>query len=170
MKAIPSRWQLGIISCVYASLLVYAAALIYQRHLLYVNHPEDVNAAGGMYAFGDEMLILYLYALFMIPTFFLVRLIAQNEAAFRICAKVILGIGLSAPACVAVLYLARAIGVDRLGDLCLWRLLRSPFVMVPMAFSRVLGRRHHEKRLISYALLIEVATFVVVMLLIVFAR
>lgn len=151
-------------------LTAFGAVLIYMRYLQYVNHPEDANASSGMWAFGDSLLAIFIFALFLIPTFFLVRVIQHFEGAASIYSKVLLVVSITAPLSLACTYLARKIGANNFADFCLWRPLLSPFVIVVMAMSRLLARFKPAKRMGSYALLVEVGTFVVMALLIVFAR
>jgi hypothetical protein len=56
-----------------------------------------------------------------------------------------------------------------LGEFFLYRLLASPIVIVWFTFSRLFARFGRAKRLTLYALLIEVATFVLMVALFVFA-
>jgi hypothetical protein len=79
MKSIPVRAQLGLVAAFYAIVLATAALLVYGRHLQYVHHPEDVAAAGGMYAAGDWMLEIFIGCMLLVPTFVLVRVIRKSE-------------------------------------------------------------------------------------------
>ena len=56
----------------YAAVFVIAAVLILARYLQEHFHRAEVAAAGGMYAFGDLLLGIFIASLFMIPTVFLV--------------------------------------------------------------------------------------------------
>lgn len=159
MKPIPRRVQLNVVVAGYVAVLVVATVLLYQRHMFYVNHPDEVMASGGMYAAGDWMLELFIGGLFLIPTFLLVLVIRNSEKAYTRYSKILLGLSLTAPICVGV-FLIPAVnqGNSLLGWFCVDRLLASPIVIVGLAVSRLLARFGRGKRLTSYALLIEVGT------------
>jgi len=136
---------------------MYAAAAFFQRYLYTLREPID--SAGGMAAFGDEMLTLFVFALAMVLTFFLLRLLAQSDRFYTAYAKVLLAVSVTAPISVAVLAaFHRSLLVQ---DVCGERLWRSPCVFTVMAMSRVLGRRTAKKRLMTWALLIEGGTLIV---------
>src|SRR5215467_9377700 len=101
MNSIPWRVKLGIVSAGYGAVLLLAALLVYDRHMLYVNHAADAAAAGGMYAGGDLILALFIICLFFVPTFLLILIIRQSEAASIKYAKVLLGFSLTLPVCFA---------------------------------------------------------------------
>ena len=159
MKPIPRRVQLGVVAAAYGATLLVAAVLVYARHMQYVNHPDDAIASGGMYAFGDWILGLFIGGLFLIPTFLLMLLIRNSEKAYTRYSQILLGLSLTAPICVGV-FLIPAVnqGNSLLGWFCMDRLLASPIVIVGLAVSRLLARFGRAKRLTSYALLIEVGT------------
>ena len=71
MKAIPWRNPLGVVAAGYAVVVFIAAMLLLGRHIQYVTHPADAMSSGGMSAFGDLLLGLFIGGLFLIPTFFL---------------------------------------------------------------------------------------------------
>ena len=156
MEAIPRRYQFGLIGAGYAAVLMYAAFAWFQRYLYTLREPID--SAGGMAAFGDEMLTLFIFALLLVPTVFLLRLMAQSDRVYTLYAKVLLIVSLTAPLSVGLLVLFHR--VMWIQNLCVLRLWRSPCVLVVIALSRVLGRRTPKKRWISRALLIEGATLV----------
>ena len=138
----------------------------------YVNHPADAAAAGGMYAAGDWMLELFIVGLFLIPTFLLVLVIRKSETAYTRYSQALLGVSLTAPICLGVL-LIPAVGQGNtfLGWFCMDRLFASPLVVVGLAVSRLLARFRRAKRLASYALLVEIGTIaLMVMLLLLSAR
>ena len=136
--------------------MMYAMFAFFQRYLYELREPVD--SAGGMAAFGEEMLTLFVFALFMVPTFFLLRVMAQYESVYDVYAKLLLALSVTAPVAVAVLVaFHRSILVQ---DICGTRLWRSPCVFVVMVMSRVLGRRTRNKKLITWALLIEGGTLV----------
>jgi hypothetical protein len=170
MKPIPLRTQLLLVAAFYAVVLMAAAALVFMRYMLYVNHPQDVAAAGGMYAAGDWMLEIIIGCMLLVPTFVLVLVIRQSENLYTGYSKVLLGLSLTAPICLGVLSIpAVSQGTMLLGWICLGRMLCSPVVIVGLVISRLLARFERAKRLILYALLIEVLTLALMVALFLFA-
>jgi hypothetical protein len=170
MKPIPWREQLGIVAAGYAVVLLVSVALVYKRHMQYVNHPADVMASSGMYAAGDWMLELFIVALFLIPTFLLVLVIRKSEMAYTKYSQAVLGLSLTAPICLGVsLIPAVNQGNSFLGWFCMDRLFVSPIVIVGLVVSRLLARFGRAKRLTSYALLVEMGTIALVVLLFLFS-
>jgi len=159
VKPIPRRVQLGIVAAAYVGVVLVAAALLYARHMQYLNHPAEVIAASGMYAAGDWILELFIGGLFLVPTFLLLLLIRNSEKAYTRYSQILLGLSLTAPICLG-LFLIPALnqGNSFLGWFCVDRLFASPIVIVALAVSRLLARFGRAKRLTSYALLIEVGT------------
>jgi hypothetical protein len=155
VKTISSRAQLWLIALGYAAVLAVAVALLGGRYLLERQHQADVEAAGGMYAFGDLLLGIFIACLFMIPTVFLLRVMARFEAFYTTYSQFLVGVSLSAPVCLGLLYFGRDHVTDNLRDLCLYRFVGSPFILVGMGVSRWVARVDRAKRLTSYALLIE---------------
>ena len=82
MKPIPWRVQLGAVAAGYAMVFLVGAALIFERHIQYVNNPADAASYGGMYAFGDLILGLFIGGLFLVPTLLLVLVIRKSEPAY----------------------------------------------------------------------------------------
>lgn len=157
MQAISRRTQFELIGAGYAVVFVYAAYMFFQRYLYTLREPID--SAGGMAAFGDEMLTLFIFGLALVPTFFLLRVLRDSDRFYTVYAKVLLAMSVTAPIAVAVLALFhRSLLVQ---DVCGERLWRSPCVFVVMAMSRILGRRSPKKRLITWALLTEGGTLIV---------
>lgn len=151
------RLQLELIGAGYAAVLMYAVFAFYQRYLYSLREP--IESSGGMAAFGDEILTLFIFGLVLVPTFFLLRLMAQVDTIYAFYSKVLLGVSLTAPIAVALLVLFhRSLVVQ---NVCVMRLWRSPCVFVALAMSRLLGRRNPKKRLITWALLIEGGTLIV---------
>ncbi|SPF37786.1 membrane hypothetical protein [Candidatus Sulfotelmatobacter kueseliae] len=140
------------------------------RHLLYVNHPQDAAAAGGMYAAGDWMLEIIIGCMVLVPTFVLVLVIRKYEPLYAVYSRILLGLSLTAPLCLAVLSIpAVSQGTMLLGWICLDRLLCSPVVIVGLLVSRLLARFDQAKRFTLYALLIEVLTLALAVALFLFA-
>ncbi len=160
MEASPSRLQLRLVAASYAVVGVVSALLIFERYLRYVRNPQDVAAAGGMYAGGDLLLELIIFFLFLGPTAALVFVIRTSESAYTVYAKVLLGLSVTAPLSVAFLVIP-VLNQWYWGDVCIFRLFAVPIVMVVLIFSRWLTRFARARRLISYALLIEGLTLVV---------
>jgi hypothetical protein len=160
MKSIALRTQLGLVAAGYAVVLATAALLVYARHLLYVNHPQDVAAAGGMYAAGDWMLEIIIGCMLLVPTFILVLVICKSEQLYTGYSKIMLGLSLTAPISLALVSIP-AVGQSTmlLGWICMDRLFCSPIVIVGLVVSRLLARFDQAKRLTLYALLIEILTF-----------
>jgi hypothetical protein len=166
MKPIPRRVQLSAVVAGYVAVFLLSAMLLYQRHMQYVNHPDDVASSGGMYAFGDLLLGFFIGGLFLIPTFLLVLVIRNSEAAYTRYSQVLLGLSLTAPVCLG-LFLIPAVNQGNmfLGWFSMGRLLASPIVIVGLVVSRLLARFGRAKRLTSYALLIEVGTILLIVTL-----
>jgi hypothetical protein len=137
----------------YAAVLVFAAASLYARHLWELQDP--VAASGGMAAAGDTLLHLFIGCLFLIPTAFLIWIIAKSEALYTAYSRFLFGLSLSAPVCLSVVFLGENYVAQSLSWLCFFRILESPIVLVGMGISRYAARFDRAKRLASYALLIE---------------
>lgn len=161
MQPIPLRMQLGVVAAGYALVLAVASVLVYVRHLLYVHHAQDAAAAGGMYAAGDLMLGIFIGCMFLVPTFLLALVTRKSEDLYTTYSKILLGLSLTAPLCAGVLSIpAVSQGTMLLGWICMGRLFGSPIVLVGLVVSRLLARFDRAKRLILYALLIEILTLI----------
>jgi len=149
----------------YAAVLAIAAAILYARHLQELLYPAE--ASGGMWAAGDAMLYIFVACLFMLPTIFFFLVTAKFESFYIACLRYLLGVSLSAPVCLGLLW----IGDHRLANgflsFCLYRLLCSPFLLVGMGVSRLAARFDRAKRLASYALVVEGLTLGVAIALLV---
>ena len=141
--------------------VVVSALLIYERSLQYVRNPQDVAASSGMYAGGDLLLEIFICFLFLVPTLALVFVIRKSESCYTAYAKVLLVLSLTAPISVGLLIIP-VLNQWYWGDACIFRLFAIPIVVVVLIFSRWLTRFERAGRLISYALLIEGLTFVVI--------
>jgi hypothetical protein len=155
MEPISSRTQLRFVGFGYAAAFAVAAVLILARYLLEHFHRAEVSAAGGMYAFGDLMLAIFIVCLFMIPTAFLVWVMAKYEGAYTTYSQLLVGVSLSAPVCLCLFVLNENHVGQSLHTVCALRLAGSPFVFVGIVVSRLVARFDRAKRLTSYALLIE---------------
>ena len=167
MKSISLRVQLGLVALGYAAVLVVAATLLYGRHLLELKYPAE--ASGGMWAAGDAMLYIFLACLLMVPTAFLIWVIARFEAFYTAYSKFLLGLSLSAPVSLGVLFLGENHVGPSLFTLCLYRLMWSPFILLGMGISRLVARFDRAKRFASYALLIEGLTLAIAVALVIHA-
>jgi hypothetical protein len=166
MKPIPFRGQLILVGAGYAGVLAIATALVFARYMLYINHPQDVAAAGGMYAGGDLILEVFIGCMFLVPTFLLAFVLRKSESLYSGYSKIMLGLSLTAPICLGVSSIpAVSQGSGILGWICMDRLLCSPLVITGLGFSRLLARFDRAKRLTFYALLIEVVTLVLMVAL-----
>jgi hypothetical protein len=161
MEPSPSHLQLRLIVAGYAVIAAVSALLVYERYLQYVRNPEEVSASSGMYAGGDLLLEIFICLLFLMPTVALVFLIRKSESSFTAYAKVLLGLSVTAPVSVGLLFIP-VLNQWFWGDVFVFRLFAIPIVVVVLIFSRWLTRFARARRLISYALLIEGLTFVAV--------
>ena len=80
---------------------------------------------------------------------------ARFEAFYTTYSQLLLGLSLSAPVCLSVLFLGENRVGESLMNLCLYRLMWLPFILVGMGISRMVARFDRAKKLASYALLIE---------------
>jgi hypothetical protein len=158
---------LGLVGIGYASVLVVAAVLLFGRYLQELQYPAE--ASGGMWAAGDAMLLIFIVCLFMVPTGFLILITAKFEAFYTAYSKFLVGLSLSAPVCLSLLYF----GENHLGrgsmNLCFDRLMWSPFILVGLGISRLVARFDRAKRFASYALLIEGLTLAIAVALVIHA-
>jgi len=155
VKPISWRVQLGLIGLAYAGVLVVAAGLLFIRHLQELHYAADVSAASGMWAGGDLLLGIFIACLFMIPTIFLMWFMAKFEAVYTTYSQLLLGLSLSAPVCLGLLYFGKNHLAESLISTCFYRLSCSPFVLVGIGVSRLVARFDRPKKLTTYALLIE---------------
>ena len=156
MKSIGWRLQLGLIGVAYASVLFLGTCWFFLRNLQAMRDP--LASSGGMWAFGDEILIIFLYLLCLVPTFFLLRLMRTNEAVYSNYAKIVLAVSLTAPLCLAALVFHVGEKITFLRDFYALRFFRSPMLFVVMVMSRLFARERLAKRLLNYALLPEALT------------
>ncbi len=122
-----------------------------------------------MWAAGDAMLQIFIACLFMIPTAFLVWVIAKFESFYKAYSQLLLGLSLSAPVCLSVLTLGENYIAQSVSILCLYRLLWSPLILVGIGVSRLVARFDRAKRLVSYAFLIEGLTLAIAVALVIHA-
>lgn len=160
MPPAPSSLQLRLVLAAYAAAALIAAGLVFLRYMLYVRNPQDVAAAGGMYAGGDLLLEVFICLLFFVPTAILVFFIRKSESAYTTYARILLGFSVTAPASLALMF-APFLNQWYWGDAIVFRLFAVPFVLLILLFSRWLTQFARPRRLILYAMLIEGLTFVV---------
>jgi hypothetical protein len=159
MESNPGRTQVGLVAVGYAVALCVAATLVFSRYMLYVNHRADATAAGGMYACGDLMLALMIAGLFCAPTFLLIWVIRKSESAYTLYAKVLLGLSVTLPVGLVSVFPAVSRLID-FGEVGLYRLFISPVMVIVLVISRLFAQFARSKRLIMYALGIEVGTLI----------
>jgi len=158
---ISPRAKMRWVSAAYGAVLVVSVFLVVWRYLQYRWHAEDANLYGGMWAGGDMVLGVFIFCLFLVPTSFLVLVIRNSEPMYTRYAKVLLGLGLSAPLSLGLIAIPEVNqGQSLMGWVFVWRILGSPFVFLVLAGSRLLARFPRAKRLCSYAVLIEGLTLV----------
>jgi hypothetical protein len=149
------RSQLWFVGFGYAAVFLVSAVIILARYLQEHFHRAEMTASGGMSAFGDLVLAIFILCLFMIPTVFLMRIMAQYATAYTTYSQFLLGLSLSAPVCLSLFVYGQNHVSDNLRVACLARLIGSPLVFVGIGASRFLARFPQAKRLTSYALVIE---------------
>lgn len=147
--------QVYFIAAAYAVVVALAAFLLIGRYLQEITHPADVAAAGGMYGAGDAILYIFIACLFMIPTVFLVRFMARFEAIYTTYSRLLLGLSLSAPLCLSLLYFGQDHVGENVAGYCLFRLLWAPFILFGIGISWWVARFDRAKRFTSYAFLVE---------------
>jgi hypothetical protein len=166
-NSISWRVQLGFVALGYGAVVLVAAALLFGRHLQELQYPAE--ASGGMWAAGDMFLWIFIAGLFMLPTGFLILVTAKFETFYTAYSKFLLGLSLSAPVCLAVFYLGEKHVGEGLINLCLFRLVWAPFILLGMAISRLAARFDRAKKFASYALLVEGLTFAAAIALLIHA-
>jgi hypothetical protein len=92
---------------------------------------------------------------------------AKFESFYIACSRYLLGVSLSAPVCLGLLWIGDHRLANGLLGFCLYRLLCSPFLLVGMGVSRLAARFDRAKRLVSYALVVEGLTLGVAIALLV---
>jgi hypothetical protein len=164
----PSRIQLSIVIGGYAAVLLLSALLLFWRHLQYVRYASEVDASGGMWAFGDWMLELFIAGLFMLPTLLLAYFLRQSERAYTRYSQTLIAIALTAPLSIGAMAIPAVAQngsgfLGSLGWLSLGRVSTSPVFVAGLLCSWLLARFQRAKRLIMYGFLIEVSTYVLLL-------
>ena len=146
----------------YGVVALTGGGLVFARYVQYKLHAQDADLYSTMWGFGDWMLELFILGLFLVPTFFLLLVIAKSEPASILYSKVALAFSLTLPLSVGLFFIP-AVGQGWLvGCPCLYRVLGSPVVLMGMTLSRVMARFPRAKRLASYALAVELGTLVLI--------
>jgi hypothetical protein len=159
METVSLRAKLSWVAAGYAAVVAASTFLVAWRYMQYRWHPADANQYGGMWAGGDMVLGVFIFCLFMVPTFFLVLVARKSEPLYVAYAKVLFFISLTAPASIGLMAIPMMRESDSLlGWFCMWRLLGSPFLLAGMAGSRLLATFPRAKSWSLYAVLIEAAT------------
>jgi len=159
--SLSQRAKLRLVAAAYGVVLAVSVFLVMWRYLQYRWHAQDADLYSGMWAGGDMILGIFIFCLFLVPTFVLVLVIRDSEPLYTRYAKVLFGLGLSAPLSLGLISIPEVNqGQSLLGWVFLWRILGSPFVLFGLVGSRLLARFPRAKRLCSYALLIEGFTLV----------
>jgi hypothetical protein len=161
MQTSRSQLQLRFVVASYGVVIAVSALLICERYLQYVRNPQDVAASSGMYAGGDLLLELFIGFLFLVPTTALVFVIRKSESWYTTYAKALLGLSATAPISAGLL-VTPVLNQWYWGDACIFRLFAIPMVIPILILSWWLTRFARARRLISYALLIEGLTFVLI--------
>lgn len=160
--------QVGVVAGGYGAVLLVSGALLLMRHLQYVRYADTVDASGGMWAFGDWMLELFIAGLFLVPTLLLAFFLRKSEPGYIRYAQALVGIAFTAPLAIGSFFVPAIAQngsgfLGGLGWLCLGRVSTGPVFVVGLVASRLLARFKRAKRLITYGLLIEVGTYVLLL-------
>lgn len=141
----------------YAAVFAVSAVVLYGRYLQ--ERWVGPDASGGMYAFGDAILYIFVLCLFMIPTVFLVWTLSRAEGFDKTYFRLLLALSLTAPVSLGLLRLGENYLLQGIVIGCACRLLASPFILLGIGVSWLAARLDRAKRLASYAFVIEGVTF-----------
>jgi len=159
MEPVSLRAKLSWVAVGYTVVLAVSTVLVMWRYFQYRWHPEDANQYSGMWAGGDMILGIFIFCLFLVPTFFLVLVVRKSESLYTGYTKGLFALSLTASVSIGLFAIPLVRESDSLlGSVCLWRLVGSPFVLAGMVSSRLLAQFPRAKRFSSYATLIEAAT------------
>ena len=153
MNPISLRTKFGVVAGGYAAVLVVAAALLAVHHLVGLQDPAA--ASGGMAAAGETMLVLFIGFLFLIPTAFLIWIMAEFEARYTTYSKILFGLSLTAPVCMSVVIFGENHVAPSISWFCFYRVMESPIFLVGMGMSRFAARFDRAKKFTSNAFLVE---------------
>ena len=135
--------QYGLVGAGYAAVLLAAAALLYARHLVALLDPAA--ASGGMVAVDELIAYFFIGCLFLVPTVFLIRILAKYEPSYSAYSRFLLGLSLSAPVCLGAVLFCENYVAPSLIWACVFRLLGSPIILVGMGISRLAARFDRAK-------------------------
>ena len=138
------------------------AALLGWRWVQY-SYATEADKQSAMWGFGDWMLEVMILGLFLVPTFFLLLVIARSEPASILYSKVLLAFSLTLPLSVGMLAVPAIAQGWMPGIIFMYRLLGAPVVLVGIILSRVMLRFPRAKRLASYAAAVELGSIVLMM-------
>jgi hypothetical protein len=167
MQPSPSRLALILVAAGYAAVAAVSGLLVFWRYLQYIRNPQDAASASGMWAGGDLILEIFIFFLFLVPTAALVFVIRKSESAYTVYAKVLLGLSFTGPISLIFMVIP-VLNQWYWGDAIIFRLFAIPVVFFVLTISRWLTGFARARRLISYALLIEGLTLVIVIFAAVF--
>lgn len=157
---------MGLIALGYAAVLGYGAGVLYMRHLAEIRDPS-IMASAGMYAFAEGLDYLFLALLLMIPTAFLLRLVARFETLYNWYSRLVLAVSLTAPFGLGIFIAGQSPAGRAFSLLCFLRLSFAPLTVVGIGISRLAARFDRAKRLTSYALWIEGAVTLIAVLILI---
>jgi hypothetical protein len=158
-----SRAHLRLVAAGYGAVALASVGLIFVRYLAYKFQAVDADKYSTMWGFGDWMLEIFIIALFLVPTFFLLLVIAKSESASVFYSKVLLAFSLTSPLSVGLFFIPAVAQGWMPGIFCMYRLLGSPAVLIGIILSRLMAKFPRAKRLTSYALAVEFGTLVLMM-------
>ncbi len=155
MIAISRRKQWWFVGFAYLAVALCSAELVYDRYKMYAANPQDSAAASGMYAAGDEMLILFICFLFLVPTVFFLHLLSTYEKSYEVYSQFLFAVSLTAPLCLAWLFAGEYFKTQLLEGMSLMRIFRSPLILILIGLSRWMAPTRLTKRLMNYSMLAE---------------
>jgi hypothetical protein len=163
VESAPERLHPGLIAAGYGAVSLVAAILLYYQHLQHLRELQVIAAMGppSFHPFSDWLLALLIGGLFLIPTVLLVLTVRESETAYTLYSRILLLLSITLPVCLLLTSLLPLLGIDFLFMLCLFRFYVSPAVAVGLAISWFFARFARAKRLILYALIVEVGALVV---------
>jgi hypothetical protein len=170
VESAPERLHPGFIAAGYAAVSLVAALLLYNQHVQHLRELQMMAAMGPplFHPYSDWLLVLLIGGLFLVPTVLLVWTIRESETAYTLYSRILLLLSITLPVCLLLIPLLPLLGIDFLSTLCVYRFYVSPAVAVGLAISWFFARFARAKRLILYALMIEVGTLVVGLVFIAF--
>jgi hypothetical protein len=154
--------QWTMIGIGYALVTGFAAMLLYARHLQMSQDP--VTASSGMAAAGDAILVLLISLMYLVPSTFLLRMMADHERVYCAYARVLLALSLTAPLALALLVANSKLKTDWFQGLALTRLFSVPMILIVIGVSRWMARSSRSKEIVNYAGLTETLTLLLIVI------